>query len=54
LVVELAEIRNQVSDNRHVRERVDAHGVCSIGRNFAKTSQSVGTVDVHGTRTANT
>ena len=45
--------RDEILNDEHVRKRTDRHSSTTRG-NLSKTSQTVLTVDVHGTGTANT
>src|SRR5690606_25553959 len=52
LRVEVGQVRDQVLDHVHVRQRVDRHlGLVAV-RDRAGARQGVGTVDVHRARTA--
>jgi hypothetical protein len=54
LLVEVAHVRDQVLDHVHVRERVNLAGLGGILLvNVGQARQSVGPIDVHGTRAAN-
>ena len=54
LFVKVAKVRHQILHHVHVREGVDLGGSARVGINVAQASQSVGTVNVHGTRPADT
>lgn len=53
LLVEECQVRNEILDDIGVGQWVD-HALFRLLGNAAKASQSVGSVDVHGTGTANT
>lgn len=54
LLVEMGQVRDKVTDDKHVRERVDLLGLGQVGVNTAETCKSVVTINVHGAGTANT
>lgn len=54
LLVEMGQVRNQITNNIHVRQRINLLGLGEGGVDAAKTGKGVVTVNVHGTGTANT
>lgn len=54
LLVELSQIGDKVSDDKHVGKGVDLGILGGVLVNAAKTGQGVSTVDIHGTRTTDT
>ena len=45
--------RHQILDHVHVRQRVNFNLCLGLAINTAQTGQSIGTVDIHGTRATN-
>jgi len=54
LFVKESKVRDQVLDNVHVRKGVDLGVFAGVPVNTAETSESVLSIHVHGTRTADT
>lgn len=54
LLVELGQVRHQVLDDVHVRQRVDARLLGGIRGDPAQAGQGVGSVDVHGATATDT
>ena len=53
LFIEVGHVSNQILDHKHMRKRTNSHCVSSRA-DLRETSQSILSIDVHGTRSANT